>query len=101
MACDEQICKAARHPQAMGVLRQPTIADLREAEHPLDHPDAVLDLGADGGLGAVLCPLHLFDNPACLRLASDHPVASQSVKEELERGQAQPVRVLLALRHQP
>ena len=64
MACDEQIRKAGRHPQAMGVLRQPAIADLGEAEHPLDDADTALDLGTDGGLGAILSPFHRIDNPA-------------------------------------
>ena len=64
MAYDEQIGETADHPQAMGVLRQPAVAHLDQAEHPLDHADAVLDLGADGGLGAVLRPLHLVDDPA-------------------------------------
>ena len=53
MAHDEQITQRASYEQSVRVLVQPTVADLREAEHPLDHPKAVLNLGPHFRLGAV------------------------------------------------
>src|SRR5664279_5442757 len=50
----EQVGERAGHEQAMGVLVQAPIADLGEAEHPLDHADGVLDLGAHPRLRPVL-----------------------------------------------
>lgn len=44
----------------MGILRQPSVANLGEAKHPLDHPyDALLYLGTYPGLPAVFATLHL------------------------------------------
>ena len=53
----------------MGVLRQASVANLGEAEHPLDHPDAMLDLGTDAGLPAVFATLHLVHD-ATMTVAS-------------------------------
>jgi hypothetical protein len=39
----EQICQRAGHEQAMGVLLEPAITHLGEAEHPLDDPDRMFD----------------------------------------------------------
>ena len=60
----EQIGETAADPWAELVLRQAAIACLGEAEHPFDHADAVLDLGANTRLRAVLAPLHRIDHPA-------------------------------------
>ena len=43
----EQIGQSAGHQQTVGVLLQPAIAHLGEAEHPLDDPDRMFDLGPD------------------------------------------------------
>ena len=59
---DEQIGKRTRHEQAMRVLFEPAIAHLGKAEHPLDNPDRMFDLGPHFGLGAVFGPLDLIDN---------------------------------------
>src|SRR6059036_3489109 len=53
----EQVGKRTGHEQAMGVLGQAAIADLREAEHPFDDADGMLDLGPHLRLGPVLRPL--------------------------------------------
>src|ERR1700692_2227711 len=55
----EQVGERAGHEQAMGVLLQAAATDLGEAEHPLDHAEGVLDLGAHPRLGPVLRPLGL------------------------------------------
>lgn len=54
---DEEIGQRAGDEQAMGILVEATVADLGEAEHPLDDADDVLDLAAHAGLGAVLSAL--------------------------------------------
>ena len=59
---DEQIGKRTGHEQAMRVLFEPAIAHLGKAEHPLDNPDRMFDLGPHFGLGAVFGPLDLIDN---------------------------------------
>ncbi len=61
-ARDVEIGQRAGDEQAMGVLGQAAIAHLDEAEHPLDHADRVLDLGAHFGFGSVLGSLGLVDN---------------------------------------
>src|SRR5262249_2027245 len=66
---NEQIGETTCNARSMGVLRQPPVPDLGEAEHPLDHPDAMLDLGTYAGLPAVLSPLHLIDH-ATMAVAS-------------------------------
>ena len=53
-ARDEQIGKCIGHEQAMRVLFEPAIAYLGKAEHPLDNPDRMFDLGPHFGFGAVL-----------------------------------------------
>src|SRR3954462_1003441 len=50
--------------KALGVLRQASVTRLGEAEHSLDHADAVFDFGANTRFGAVLTPLHLIDHTA-------------------------------------
>jgi len=41
------------HEQAMRVLFEPAITHLGKAEHPLDNPDRMFDLGSHVGFGAV------------------------------------------------
>src|SRR5690606_28027602 len=60
----EQIGKASRDLQPVQVLGQPSVADLLEPEHPLDHPDAVLNLRAHTGLATVYCADALIDPAA-------------------------------------
>ena len=48
----------------MRVLLQSAIAHLGKAEHPLDDPDRMFDLGPHFGLGAVFRPLDLIDKTA-------------------------------------
>ena len=67
----EQIGQRAGHEQAMSVLRQPAIAHLGEAEHPLDDPDRMFDPGPHFGLGAIFRPLDLIHNPAVAVAAID------------------------------
>src|SRR5688500_9572697 len=56
---DEQIGERAGDEEAMRVLVQAAIAHLLEAEHPLDHPEHVLDFRAYPGLRTVLRPFDL------------------------------------------
>src|SRR6516165_8225641 len=58
----EQIGQRAGHQQAMRVLLQAAVAQLGEAEYPLDDPDRMLDPGAHFRLGAVFRPLDLIDD---------------------------------------
>ena len=44
-ACDEQIGQRAGDEQAVGILLQPAVAHLGEAEHPLDDADRMFDPG--------------------------------------------------------
>ena len=37
---NEQVCATTRDPGPMGILRQPSVANLGEAKHPFDHPYA-------------------------------------------------------------
>ena len=60
----KQISQRAGHEQAVGVLCEPAIAHLGEAEHPLDDPDRMLDPGAYLGLGAIFGPLDLIHHTA-------------------------------------
>jgi len=55
----EQIGQSAGHQQTVGVLVEPPIAHLGEAEHPLDDPDRMFDPGPDLRLGPILRPLDL------------------------------------------
>jgi hypothetical protein len=55
---DEQVCETTRDPRPMGILRQPSVANLGEAKHPPDHPYALLYLGTYPGLPAVFAALH-------------------------------------------
>ena len=45
-ACHEQIGERTGDEQAVGVLFEPAIAHLEEAEDPLDDPGRVLDFGS-------------------------------------------------------
>ena len=67
----EEVGERAGDDEAMGVLGQPPIADLGEAEDPLDDADAVLDLGPHLRLGAVLRPLGLVHDAAVAIAAVD------------------------------
>src|SRR5690606_27170322 len=60
----EQVGNASGDLQAVQVLGQPSVSHLLEPEHPLDHPDAVLDLRAHTGLAAVRCTDALIDPAA-------------------------------------
>src|SRR5436853_4097147 len=57
----EQVHQRASHLQAVQVLRQPPIANLRKSKQPFDHPEGVLNSGADLRLCPVLGPLGLID----------------------------------------
>ena len=46
-ARDEQIGQSAGHQQTVGVLVEPAIAHLGEAEHPLDDPDRMFCVSSD------------------------------------------------------
>ena len=59
-ACDEQIGQRVGHDQAVGVLLQPAVAHLGEAEHPLDDADRMFDPGPHFGLGTIFRPLGLI-----------------------------------------
>src|SRR5579862_4437228 len=48
-----EISKGSGDLQTVQVLGKPAVTDLLEPEHPLDHPDRVLDLRAHARLGAV------------------------------------------------
>jgi len=48
----------------MGVLLQPAIAHLGEAEHPLDDPDRMFNPGPHRGLGTIFRPFDLVDDAA-------------------------------------
>src|SRR5664279_4007112 len=63
-ASHEQIGERARDEQAMRVLVQSPVADLGEAEHPLDNEKRVLDFCSDLRLGPVLRPLGLINHAA-------------------------------------
>ena len=65
-------------PAPDGCSSPAPIANLGEAKHPLDHPDAVLDLGTYPGL-----PAGFF---ATLHLVHDATMAVASVGEILARG---------------
>src|SRR5262252_5341352 len=54
--------KRTGHEQAMRVLFEPAITHLGKAEHPLDNPDRMFDLGPHFGFGAVFGALDLIDN---------------------------------------
>ena len=62
--CDKQIGECTDHDQAMSVLFEPAVAHLGKAEHPLDDPDRVFDLGPHFGFRAVFGALDLIDNTA-------------------------------------
>jgi len=63
-AGQEQIGQCAGYQQAVGVLREPAIAHLGEAEHPLHDPDRMFDPGPHFRLGTVFRPLGLIDDAA-------------------------------------
>ena len=63
-ACDEQIGQRVDHDQAVGVLLQPAVAHLGEAEHPLDDADRMFDPGPHVGLGTIFRPLGLIYHTA-------------------------------------
>ena len=48
-----EVCQRGVDLEPVQVLGEPAVTDFLEAEHPLDHPDRVLDLRADPRLGAV------------------------------------------------
>src|SRR5258708_29494049 len=56
-----EVSQRRRDFEAVQVLGEAAVADLLEAEHPLDHPDGVLDLSAHLRLGAVLRLFQLVD----------------------------------------
>jgi hypothetical protein len=57
---NEQIGETTCDTRPMGVLRRTPVAYLGEAEHSLDHPMPMLDIGTYPGLPAALSPLHLI-----------------------------------------
>src|SRR5215831_16581311 len=60
----KQIGQSAGDQQTVGVLVEPAIAHLGEAEHPLDDPDRMFDPGPDLRLGAIFRPLDLIHDAA-------------------------------------
>src|SRR5258708_35404353 len=56
-----EVSQRRRDFEAVQVLGEAAVADLLEAEHPLDHPDGVLDLSAHLRLGPVLRFFQLVD----------------------------------------
>ena len=54
-SCLVQIGQRTEHKQGIGILVQPTVADLGEAEHALDDRKDMLHPGPDFRLGAVAC----------------------------------------------
>src|SRR5215471_16469495 len=60
----EQIGQSAGDQQTVGVLVEPAIAHLSEAEHPLDDPDRMFDPGPDLRLGPIFRPLNLIHDTA-------------------------------------
>src|SRR6516164_4441301 len=60
----EQIGQSAGDQQTVGVLVEPAIAHLGEAEHPLDDPDRMFDPGPDLRLGPIFRPLNLIHDTA-------------------------------------
>jgi hypothetical protein len=69
--CHEQIGQRAGHEQAMSVLLEPAITHLGKAEHPLDDPDRMFDLGPHFGLDTIFRPLDLIHNTAVAVAAID------------------------------
>src|SRR5215469_8740031 len=67
----EQIGQRAGYQQSVGVLLQPAIAHLGEAEHPLDDADRMFNPGPHFGLGAIFRPLDLIDDTAVAVAAID------------------------------
>src|SRR5437660_3836691 len=63
-----EIGECGRDFEAMQVLGKTAVAHLLEAEHPLEHPDRVLDLRPHARLGAVR-GLDLFVDPTAPTLA--------------------------------
>ena len=55
----KQIGQSAGDQQTVGVLVEPAIAHLGEAEHPLDDPDRLFDPGPDLRLGPIFRPRDL------------------------------------------
>ena len=60
----EQIGQRAGYQHSVGVLLQPAIAHLGEAEHRLDDADRMFNPGPHFGLGAVFRSLDLIDDSA-------------------------------------
>src|ERR1700688_5011101 len=58
---DEEVGERRGGFEPMQILRDAAVTDFLEAKDPLDHPDSVLDLGANPRLVAVLRFLRLVD----------------------------------------
>lgn len=58
---DEEVGERRGDFEPMQILRDAAVTDFLEAKDPLDHPDGVLDLGANPRLVAVLRLLRLVD----------------------------------------
>ena len=67
----EQVGQGAGDNEAMRVLFEPAVTHLGEAEHPLDDPDRMLDLGPHLRLCSVLCPLDHVHHAAIAVAAID------------------------------
>src|SRR5262249_6874100 len=90
LARHEQIGERTIDQQAMSVLRQPAIAHLDKAKHPLDDADRMLDFGPHHRFGTVFRPLGLVYHAA---------VAVAAVGEVLGlRGMLPDHRALTAIR---
>jgi hypothetical protein len=73
-----EIGQRRNHEQAMQVPLEPAVTHLGEAEHPLDDPDRMLDLGPNLRLGAVLGPLDLVYDAAMAIAAVDEVARPRS-----------------------
>ena len=60
----EQIGQRTGHEQSVGVLLEPSVAHLHEAEDALEDADGMLDLGPYTRLSLVLRPLGVVDDTA-------------------------------------
>jgi hypothetical protein len=58
----EQIDQGTAGEQPVGILVDPPVADLGEAEHPLHHAETVFNLGTDLGFALVFGFLGLVDH---------------------------------------
>src|SRR5580658_9529611 len=73
----EQVGQGAGDNEAMRVLFEPAVTHLGEAEHPLDDPDRMLDLGPHLRLGAVFRALDFVHDAAVAIATVDEVLRSR------------------------